>query len=160
MNLGDTAVMVIVIVIAAGVMLVVPMILMADKVDDATILEIQEAVSVLGEAIVAKSEVTQEDLTNFSQAIGATGTAVDYDLIAKIPDINPRKKIESEQLNPGETIYIDLTRTQIENNLPYPLPSNSPIHIEAYIISNNWVETLTGRSSSHAVVAYFNGTTK
>ncbi len=72
MNLGDTAVMVIVVIIAAGVMLVVPMVLMADKVDDATILEIKEAVNVLGEAITVKSQVTQEDLTTFSNAIGAT----------------------------------------------------------------------------------------
>ena len=92
MNLGDTAVMVIVIIIAAGVMLLVPMMLMADKVDDATKLQIQEAVNVLGEAITVKSQVTQDDLNAFSKAIGATGVAIDYDMIIKIPDDNPRKK--------------------------------------------------------------------
>lgn len=160
MNLGDTAVMVIVIIIAAGVMLLVPMMLMADKVDDATKLQIQEAVNVLGEAITVKSQVTQDDLNAFSKAIGATGVAIDYDMIVKVPDDNPRKKEASEQQTAGDTIYIDLTRTQIENNLPYTVPSNSPVHIEAKIVSNNWVETLTGRTSSNSVVAYYNGTTK
>lgn len=161
MNLGDTAVMVIVIIIAAGVMLLVPMMLMADKVDDATKLQIQEAVNVLGEAITVKSQVTQDDLNAFSKAIGATGVAIDYDMIIKIPDDNPRKKEASEQQTAGDTIYIDLTRTQIESQqLPYKVPSNSPVHIEAKIVSNNWVETLTGRTSSNSVVAYYNGTTK
>ncbi len=160
MNLGDTAVMVIVIIIAAGVMLIVPMTLMADKVDDATILQIQEAANVLGEAITVKSQVTQDDLNAFSKAIGATGVAVDYDMIIKIPDDNPRKKEASETQTAGDTIYIDLTRTRIENNLPYTVPSNSPVHIEVKIISKNWVETLTGRTSSNSVVAYYNGTTK
>ena len=161
MNLGDTAVMVIVIIIAAGVMLLVPMMLMADKVDDATKLQIQEAVNVLGEAITVKSQVTQDDLNAFSKAIGATGVAIDYDMIVKVPDDNPRKKEASEQQTAGDTIYIDLTRTQIENQpLPYKVPSNSPVHIEAKIVSNNWVETLTGRTSSNSVVAYYNGTTK
>lgn len=160
MNLGDTAVMVIVIIIAAGVMLVVPMMLMADKVDDATILQIQEAANVLGEAITVKSQVTQDDLNAFSKAIGATGVAVDYDIIIKVPDDNPRKKQASEQTTAGDTIYIDLTRTQIENNLPYTVPENSPVHIEVKIVSKNWVETLTGRTSSNSVVAYYNGTTK
>ena len=160
MNLGDTAVMVIVIIIAAGVMLVVPMMLMADKVDDATILQIQEATNVLGEAITVKSQVTQDDLNAFSKAIGATGVAVDYDIIIKVPDDNPRKKQASEQQTAGDTIYIDLTRTQIENNLPYTVPENSPVHIEVKIVSKNWVETLTGRTSSNSVIAYYNGTTK
>ena len=160
MNLGDTAVMVIVIIIAAGVMLIVPMTLMADKVDDATILQIQEAANVLGEAITVKSQVTQDDLNAFSKAIGATGVAVDYDIIIKVPDDNPRKKQASEQQTAGDTIYIDLTRTQIENNLPYTVPENSPVHIEVKIVSKNWVETLTGRTSSNSVIAYYNGTTK
>lgn len=164
MNLGDTAVMVIVIIIAAGVMLLVPMVLMADKVDDATKLQIQEAVNVLGEAITVKSQVTQDDLNAFSKAIGATGVAIDYDMIIKIPDDNPRKKEASETQTAGDTIYIDLTRTQIENGMKengiYTVPANSPVHIEAKIVSNNWVETLTGRTSSNSVVAYYNGTTK
>ncbi len=80
-------------------------------------------------------------------------------MLIKIPDENPTKKT-SEQMVAGDTIYIDLTRTQIENNLPYTIPANSPVHIEAKITSNNWVETLTGRSSSNNVVAYYNGTSK
>lgn len=160
MSIGDTAVMVIVIIIAAGVMFVVPMVLMADKVDDATILQIQDAVNVLGEAITVKSEVTQADLDSFAKSTGATGVAIDYDMIVKIPDDNPRKKEASTNLTAGDTIYIDLTRTQIENNLPYKLPANSPVHIEVKKVSNNWVETLTGKSSSDSVIAYYNGTTK
>ena len=164
MSIGDTAVMVIVIIIAAGVMFVVPMVLVADKVDDSTILQIQDAVNVLGEAITVKSEVTRADLDSFAKSTGATGVAIDYDMIVKIPDDNPRKKEASATLTAGDTIYIDLTRTQIENNLKdsssYKLPSNSPVHIEVKKVSNNWVETLTGKSSSDSVIAYYNGTTK
>ena len=160
MSIGDTAVMVIVIIIAAGVMFVVPMVLMADKVDDSTILQIQDAVNVLGEAITIKSEVTRADLDSFAKSTGATGVAIDYDMIVKIPDDNPRKKEASATLTAGDTVYIDLTRTQIENKLPYKLPSSSPVHIEVKKVSNNWVETLTGKSSSDSVIAYYNGTTK
>ncbi len=160
MNIGDTAVMVIVIIIAAGVMFVVPMVLMADKIDDSTILQIQDAVNVLGEAITVKSEVTQADLENFAKITGSTGVAIDYDMTIKIPDDNPKKKEASEAKTAGDSIYIDLTRTQIENKLPYKLPSNSPVHIEVKKVNNNWVETLTGKSSSDSVIAYYNGTTK
>ena len=164
MSIGDTAVMVVVILIAAGVMLVVPMVLMADKIDDAAILQIQDTVNVLGEAITVKSQVTQADLDDFAKKIGATGVAVDYDMIVKVPDDNPKKKQASENLTAGDTIYIDLTRTQIEqqlkNNLPYTVPSNSPVHIEVKKVSNNWVETLTGNNGSNSVIAYYNGTTK
>ncbi len=160
MNLGDTAVMVVVIIVAAGVMFLLPMVLMADKVDDATILEVQEAINVLGEAITVKSKVTEEDLKSFTDAIGSVGVAIDYDMLIKIPDENPAKKQINELLTAGDTIYIDLTRTQIENNLPYTIPSNSPVHLEAKIISKNWVETLTGKTNSNSVIAYYNGTTK
>ena len=159
MSIGDTAVMVIVIIIAAGVMLVVPMVLMADKIDDATILQIQDSVNALGEAITVKSQVTQADLDDFARKIGATGVAVDYDMTIKVPDDNPKKK-ESSGTTVGDTIYIDLTRTQIENKLPYTVPSNSPVHIEVKKASNNWVETLTGTNGSNSIVAAFNGTTK
>ena len=160
MSIGDTAVMVVVIIIAAGVMFVAPMVLMADKIDDSAILQIQDAVNVLGEAITVKSEVTQQDLDSFSKTIGATGVAINYDMIIKVPDDNPRKKEASASLTAGDTVYIDLTRTQIEKNLPYKVPSNSPVHIEVKKASNNWVETLTGKSSSDSVIAYYNGTTK
>ena len=99
MSIGDTAVMVVVILIAAGVMLVVPMVLMADKIDDAAILQIQDAVNVLGEAITVKSQVTQADLDDFAKKIGATGVAVDYDMIVKVPDDNPKKKQASKNSN-------------------------------------------------------------
>lgn len=165
MSLGDTAVMVIVIIIAAGVMLVVPMFLMADKVDDAAILEIQEAVNDLGSAITIKSQVTQEDLNTFSERVGATGVAVDYDMTIKLLDDHLKKKyVSDDDAATGDPVYIDITRTQVENELKekptYTIPANSPVHIDARIVSNNWVETLTRRTASSTVVASYTGITK
>ena len=105
--MGDSAITIVAIFLAAILMFVFPLMTMADKTDDATALTVKSATTEFTNGIRTRGFISQEDYDNFVMSVAATGNSYDVDMTVLKLDANPAKK------NQGDNIYYTMYTTQV-----------------------------------------------
>ena len=112
--MGDSAMAVVAIFLAAILMFVFPLMTMADKKDDVTTLSVQTMTNELVDTIRTTGKLTQEQYDNYMQSLAATGNAYDVDISIKVSDDNPAKKEVTVNYGTiGEKVYYEMHTTQV-----------------------------------------------
>ena len=117
--MSDTFITIIAIFIAAVLMLVFPLMTLADRNDEITQLTVQTATSELVDEIRRTGKLTEDQYNNFVSSIASTGNAYDVEMQFRILDENPSKKTTQSAGATviGENVYYSVYTTQIEQRL-------------------------------------------
>lgn len=110
--MGDSAMTVVAIFLAAILMLIFPLMMTADKKDDVTTLEVQTATQEFLDKVRNTGKISQEDYDSFVSTLAATGNSYKVDLEVKVLDENPAKKETTLTVIGENTYYIKYT-TQV-----------------------------------------------
>lgn len=117
-NMSDTLITVIVIVVAAGLIFVVPLMTMADRFDTTTQAEVEAIVADFVDEIRSTGKITQAKYDKFLQNLDAQGYVFGVEMEVKNIDENPGKKaIQTERDKIGENVYYSEYTTQILEEL-------------------------------------------
>lgn len=111
--MGDSAMVVVAIFLAAILMFVFPLMTMADKKDDITTLTVQTATTEFTNTIRTTGKLTQEKYDNFTQTLASTGNTYNVDIKVQVLDENPAKKESSATQKIGDNIYYVIYTTQV-----------------------------------------------
>lgn len=116
--MSDTLITVVAIVLAAGLIFVIPLMTMADRFDTTSQAEVEAIVSDFVEEIRTTGKITEEKYNKFLENLTAVGYTFDVSMEAKILDENPGKKT-SQTANDkiGENVYYSEYTSQIEDEL-------------------------------------------
>ncbi len=115
--MGDSAMAVVAIFLAAILMFVFPLMTMADKKDDVTTLTVKTTTTEFTDGIRTTGVLTQEQYDNFVQTLGATGNSYDVEITVQVLDENPAKKETSSSLKIGDNVYYTKYTSQIIDEL-------------------------------------------
>lgn len=116
--MSDTLITVVAIVLAAGLIFVVPLMTMADRVDTTSQAEVEAIVTDFVEEIRTTGKITQEKYNKFLEKLTATGYTFDVEMETKILDENPAKKrLQTADDKIGENVYYSEYTSQIEKEL-------------------------------------------
>ena len=115
--MGDSAMVVVAIFLAAILMFVFPLMTMADKKDDVTTLAVQTATTEFVDDIRTTGKITKEKYDNFVQTLAATGNSYDVEITTQILDDNPAKKETNVSMKIGDNVYYTKYTTQILDEL-------------------------------------------
>ena len=154
--MGDTLMTVIVIGITVVLMFVIPLMTMADKVDNVAQLTIQAETAEFVDTIRTTGKITPEEYNKYMQTITAsTGNTYDVHFEAKILDDNESKKaVQVNRDKIGENYYYGVFDSQIkekiDNNIMYQLKEGDIIKVWAVITSPTLAQQL--KNSLYSVV--------
>ena len=111
--MGDSAVTIIAIFLAAILMFVFPLMTMADKSDDVSQLSVQTATTEFTNKIRTTGAITQEDYDNFILTLASTGNSYNAEITVQKLDQNPAKKETGETTTIGQNVYYTMYTTQV-----------------------------------------------
>ena len=111
--MGDSAMIVVAIFLAAILMFVFPLMIMADKKDDVSTLNVKTATTEFTDTIRTTGKITQEAYDNYVQTLAATGNSYDVEIKVQVLDENPAKKETSQTAVIGDNVYFEMYTTQI-----------------------------------------------
>ena len=137
--MGDSAMAVVAIFLAAILMFVFPLMTMADKKDDVSTLAVQTATNDFTDSIRTTGVITQDKYDNFVQTLAATGNSYEVEMSVQKLDENPAKKTTSVDGTIGDNIYYTMYTSQIlEAIAPTPTNPNQALVLkEGDIVSVN-----------------------
>ncbi len=115
--MGDSAMTVVAIFLAAILMFVFPLMTMADRKDDTVTLSIQTETDKYVKEIATTGKTTMDAYNKYIETIAATGNAYDVDITVQVLDDNPSKKETSVTSKIGENIYLTKYTTQVLDEL-------------------------------------------
>lgn len=113
--MSDSLITVIVIVVAATLIFVVPLMTMADKIDATAQTQVETLVSDFVEEIRTTGKITQDKYDKFLENLLATGYTFDVEMEARNIGENPGKKTsQTAKDRIGENVYYTEYTSQIE----------------------------------------------
>lgn len=116
--MSDTLITVVAIVLAAGLIFVVPLMTMADRFDTTSQAEVEAIVSDFVDEIRSTGKITQEKYNKFIENLTSLGYTFDVSMETKILDENPGKKTSQTSKDKiGENVYYSEYTSQIEQEL-------------------------------------------
>lgn len=116
--MSDTFITVVAIILVAGLIFVVPLMTMADRVDTTSQAEVEAIVTDFVEEIRTTGKITEEKYNKFLENLTSTGYTFDVDMETKILDENPGKKtLQTAHDKIGENVYYSEYTSQIEAEL-------------------------------------------
>lgn len=116
--MSDTLITVVVIVVAASLIFVVPLVTMADRIDTTTQSQIEAIVSDFVDEIRATGKITQDKYNKFLEELGSYGYTFDVEMEVKNINENPGKKTSQTAKDKiGENVYFSEYTSQIEEYL-------------------------------------------
>lgn len=116
--MSDTLITVVAIVLAAGLIFVVPLMTMADRFDTTSQAEVEAIVSNFVDEIRSTGKITQEKYDKFIENLTSLGYTFDVSMETKILDENPGKKTSQTAKDKiGENVYYSEYTSQIEQEL-------------------------------------------
>ncbi len=158
--MGDTAMTVVAIFLAAILMFVFPLMTMADKKDDVSTLSIQTATIEFTDNIRKTGKLTQDEYDNFVLTLASTGNSYDVEITVQVLDENPAKKQDSGKTTIGDNVYYTMYTTQVLDSLPLNLKEGDIVSVSVentnITISQqlrNFMYKVTGNSSSTVAAA-------
>lgn len=148
MSIGDTAMVIVVMVIVVGGMFLLPMIMVSGNADSVTAQAIQaETLDFVNKAI-AKGGFSSQELDDFVSTVNSHGMHVKVDMVAYVADANPTKKDPTSLSNRS---FFEEHWTQIEEKLnsngTYSMEKDSTLEVTVTKDSKTLTEILTGKSS-------------
>ena len=112
----ETTVSIIGIVIAAIIMLVVPLILIADRADDISQLVIQTATAEFVDEVIKTGKITDDTYLKYRDTLASTGNTYEIDMEVKILDENTSKIVtDNDSKKIGNNTYYSIFTSQIED---------------------------------------------
>ena len=91
--MGDSAITIVAIFLAAILMFIFPLMTMADKTDEATALTIKSATTEFTNKIRTTGSLSQKDYDNFILTLAATGNSYTPEITIMKLDTNPANKV-------------------------------------------------------------------
>ncbi len=119
--MGDSAVTIIAIFLAAILMFVFPLMTMADKSDDVAQLSVQNATTEFTNKIRTTGQISQDDYDSFILTLSSTGNSYDAEITVQKLDQNPAKKDSGSETAIGQNVYYTMYTTQVLDSLPLSL---------------------------------------
>lgn len=116
--MSDTLITVVAIILVAGLIFVVPLMTMADRVDTTSQAEVEAIVTDFVEEIRTTGKITEEKYNKFLENLTATGYSFNVEMETKIFDENLGKKTSQTAHDKiGENVYYSEYTSQIEEEL-------------------------------------------
>ena len=116
--MSDSLITVVVIVVAAVLIFVVPLITMADRIDTTSQSQVEALVSDFVDEIRSTGKITQVKYDKFLEELGSYGYTFDVEMEVKVLDENPGKKTSQTAKDKiGENVYYSEYTSQIEEIL-------------------------------------------
>ena len=115
--MGDSAMVIVAIFLAAILMFVFPLMTMADKKDDITTLTVENATNEFTTEIRTTGKLTQARYDSFLSTLVATGNSYNVDITVQVLDSNPAKKETSSSKVIGDNVYYTLYTSQVLDKL-------------------------------------------
>lgn len=116
--MSDTLITVVAIILVAGLIFVVPLMTMADRVDTTSQAEVEAIVTDFVEEIRTTGKITEEKYNKFLENLTATGYSFNVEMETKILDENLGKKTSQTAHDKiGENVYYSEYTSQIEEEL-------------------------------------------
>lgn len=113
MSLGDSATIIITIVLASIIMFVWPLMTMADKKDDVSTAFVQASTTDLVDSVRTTGRLDQDKYDTFLQELASSGEAYDVEVTIYVLDENPSKKTTSNYQTIGDNVYYVMYTTQV-----------------------------------------------
>ena len=116
--MSDTLITVVAIILVAGLIFVVPLMTMADRVDTTSQAEVESIVTDFVEEIRTTGKITEENYNKFLENLSATGYIFDVEMQTKIADkdyIKTSSQVSQDKI--GENVYYSEYTSQIEEEL-------------------------------------------
>lgn len=142
--MGDSAVTIVAIFLAAILMFVFPLMTMAEKQDDASKIKVQEATSSFVDKIRTEGKITQEGYDNFVLTLAATGNSYNPEITVQKADDNPAKKTSSLGTTYGDQVYYIMYTTQVLESLPMNLNEGDYVSVTVEKTNTTIGEQLKG----------------
>ena len=112
--MGDTAITIFAIFLAAILLFVVPMMTMADRSNDVSQLAVQTATTKFVDNCRNTGKITLDNYEKFVEEISSTGNAFDVEMEIQVLDENLNKKgAQTGTTKIGENVYYSIYTTQI-----------------------------------------------
>jgi len=112
--MGDSLVTIATVVVAAVLMLGLPLSAVADRTDDISQQAVQNATVEYVDSIRTTGKLSLEDYTKFTETIAATGNSYDIEMQVKILDENIGKKAAQTEVEKiGENVYYVMYTSQV-----------------------------------------------
>lgn len=116
--MSDSLTTVIAIMLAAVLLLIMPVITMADITDDISKTDVETMTSNFVNEIRTLGRLTSENYYKFVEELDSTGNTYDIEMEFKILDENPGKKSTQAEMDKiGENVYYSVFTTQIQEAL-------------------------------------------
>ena len=116
--MSDTLITVVAIIVAAGLIFVVPLVTMADRFDTTAQAEVEAIVADFVDEIRSTGKITQAKYDKFLQNLDAQGYVFGVEMEVKNIDENPSKKsLQTERDKIGENVYWSEYTEQIKEQL-------------------------------------------
>jgi hypothetical protein len=116
--MGDSLITVVVIVLAAVLMFVFPLLTVSENSDNTSQLSVQNATTEFVENIRSTGKITLNSYDKYIQTINSTGNTFDVQMEVQVLDENPGvKTTQTDQTKIGENIYYTQYTTQVLNEL-------------------------------------------
>lgn len=112
--MGDTIIVIVVIVLTAVLMFVFPLMTMADRTDDVSQLAVETATTEFVDDVRTTGVLTMDKYSKFVQTLAATGNSYDPQMELQKLDENPSKKaaqVATKKI--GENVYATYYHSQI-----------------------------------------------
>lgn len=156
--MGDSAVTIIAIFLAAILMFVFPLMTMADKSDDVSQLSVQNATTDFTNKIRTTGYLSQDDYDNFILTLASTGNSYNAEITVQKLDQNPAKKSSGDTTTIGESVYYTMYTTQVLEQLPLSLNEGDFVSVNVENTNTtiagqlrNFMYKVTGNSSGNIV---------
>ncbi len=156
--MGDSAVTIIAIFLAAILMFVFPLMTMADKSDDVSQLSIQTATTDFTNKIRTTGYISQDDYDNFVLTLASTGNSYNAEITVQKLDQNPAKKESGTTTTIGQNVYYTMYTTQVLNSLPLSLTEGDIVSVNVQNTNTtiagqlrNFMYKVTGNSTGNIV---------
>lgn len=116
--MNDIIITITVIMLAAVLVFVIPVVTMSDRIDDISQSQIESLVADYVDEIRTTRKITQEKHDKFLANLTATGYSFDVEMEVKVLDENPGKKTsQTVKDKVGENVYYSKFTSQIEEEL-------------------------------------------
>lgn len=115
--MGDSAITVVAIFLAAILMFVFPLMTMADKTDDTTAMTVKSATTNFTNQIRTTGRLSQNDYDNFVLTLASTGNSYNPEITIMKLDTNPAKKASGDTTTIGDNTYYIMYTTQVLESL-------------------------------------------
>ena len=116
--MSDSLITIIAIFLAAILMFIFPLMSMADRTDDISLLAVQTATTEFVDKVRTTGRLTLDDYDQFISTLASTGNSYDIELTIQHLDENPGVKVTQADITKvGENVYYNEYTTQIEEKL-------------------------------------------